>query len=152
MPGFFVRAYLAGDTLPAGALPARYGEDKPIASHIYYLISNHPQGFSALHTLLTDENLHFYLGDPLQTLLLYPDGRSQRVTLGQDIFAGQQFHLTVPRGVWQGSRLLPGGRFALIGASMAPAYTDHDFTLGQREELLRRYPQEAELIRGLTRE
>ena len=150
--GFFVRTYISEETLPASVLPARYGEDKSFRSMILYLITGHPQGFSALHTLLTDEILHFYLGDPLETLLLYPDGSSCRVVLGQEIFAGQHIQLVVPRGVWQGTHLLPGGRYALIGAGMAPAYTDRDFTLGKRAELAARYPAEADLIHRLTRE
>lgn len=150
--GYFVRTYLSDDTLPAAVLPDRYGEEKPFRSMILYLITAHPQGFSALHTLLTDEILDFYLGDPLETLLLYPDGSSRRVVLGQKIFEGQQIQLIVPRGVWQGTHLLPGGQYALIGAGMAPAYTDHDFTLGKRKELSARYPAEADLIARLTRE
>jgi predicted cupin superfamily sugar epimerase len=35
---------------------------------------------------------------------------------------------------------------------MAPAYTDSDFELGKREELIREYPERTDLIRALTRE
>jgi predicted cupin superfamily sugar epimerase len=57
----------------------------------------------------------------------------------------------VPRGVWQGSRLVPGGRFALLGTTMAPGFDETDYVGGEREELLPRYPEQVELIRALTR-
>ena len=105
----------------------------------------------------------------MELLLLKPKGESERVVLGQDLFGGQQVQFVVPRGVWQGSRLRPrlrrgfprlrsgqvggqgGGRWALLGTTMAPGYDPSDYKGGEREELLRRYPQEAELIRALTR-
>jgi predicted cupin superfamily sugar epimerase len=57
----------------------------------------------------------------------------------------------VPAGAWQGSRLVTGGSYALLGTTMAPGYEQDDFELGGREALLRDQPDQAELIRGLTR-
>jgi hypothetical protein len=94
---------------------------------------------------------HFYLGDPVELLLLFPDGAGRRVVLGPDILHGQQVQFVAPRGVWQGSRLLPGGRFALLGTTMAPGFDPTDYEGGRRHELLARYPDHAALIRALTR-
>jgi predicted cupin superfamily sugar epimerase len=58
----------------------------------------------------------------------------------------------VPRGSWQGSHLAAGGKWALIGTTMAPGYEQEDFELGIRAELLRAYTQEYDLIARLTRE
>jgi hypothetical protein len=150
--GWFRQTYLSAEEIPAGALPARYAAAKPFGTAIYFLLTAEPDCFSALHRLPTDEIYHFYLGDPVELLALHPGGRSERVVLGQEIERGQQVQFTVPRGAWQGSRLLPGGSFALMGTTMAPGFTPPDFALGRREELLREFPQEAELIRALTRE
>jgi predicted cupin superfamily sugar epimerase len=57
----------------------------------------------------------------------------------------------VPRGTWQGSRLLPGGSFALLGATVFPGFEFTDFELGRRESLLARYPQYSAYIHELTR-
>ena len=57
----------------------------------------------------------------------------------------------VPRGVWQGSRLKAGGKFALLGTTVAPGFEFADFELANRETLLAAYPAHAELIRALTR-
>ncbi len=43
-----------------------------------------------MHVLASDEIFHFYLGDPVEMLQLYPDGRSAVFTLGPDLAAGQQ--------------------------------------------------------------
>ena len=40
-----------------------------------------------MHVLDSDEIFHFYLGDPVEMLQLYPDGRSVLFTLGSDLQA-----------------------------------------------------------------
>lgn len=150
--GLFYQTYLSPETIPPGALPERYaGQEKPFGTAIFYLLTADPDSFSAFHRLATDEIFHFYLGDPLQITLLYPDGSSRRILLGQDILNGQQVQFTVPRGVWQGTRLVPGGRYALMGSTMAPGYTDSDYENGLRADLLARYPHEHDAILVLTR-
>lgn len=149
--GFFKQTYLAREVIPHAALPARYVHDKPLGTAILYLVTDDPDSFSALHKLPTDEIYHFYLGDPIEMLQLYPDGHSERISLGQDVLNGQRVQYVAPRGVWMGSRLLPGGKFALIGTTMAPGFTDDDYVGGEREALIQQYPQEAELIKRLTR-
>ena len=74
---------------------------------IYYLLE--PRTFSEMHMLDSDEIFHFYLGDPVEMLQLYPDGRSAAFTLGPDLAAGQQVQLVVQAGVWQGTRLAGEG-------------------------------------------
>lgn len=149
--GYFRQTYRSDETLARSALPARYPSERLFGTAIYYLLSDDPDCFSALHRLPTEEIYHFYLGDPVELLLLHPDGPSERVVLGPDIFGGQQVQFVVPRDVWQGSRLIPGGRWALLGTTMAPGYDPSDFEGGERDALIQLYPQEADLIRALTR-
>jgi len=149
--GYFRQSYRAADTLSADALPGRYRRDKTLCTAIYYLLTADPDSFSALHRLPTDEIYHFYLGDPVEMLLLHPDGESAVVRLGPDLRAGQQVQFVVPAGVWQGSRLAPGGSFALMGTTMAPGYDEGDYTAGERVALSERYPERVQLIRSLTR-
>ena len=149
--GYFRETYRSEETLPASALPSRYRLARIFGSAIYYLLTAEPDCFSALHKLPTEEIYHFYLGDPVEMLLLYPDDRSERVILGQDLLGGQHVQFVVPRAVWQGSRLISGGRFALMGTTMAPGFDLSDFVAAQREDLRRLYPTQAELIGQLTR-
>lgn len=149
--GVFIQSYRSSDVLTPGQLPARYTGSKPAGTAIYYLLTDEPDSFSALHRLPTDEVYHFYLGDPVELLLLYPDGRAQTVVLGQELLNGQHVQFVVPRGVWQGSHLRPGGEYALMGTTMAPGWTDEDYEPGVLEPLLARYPEQAALIRQLIR-
>jgi uncharacterized protein len=150
--GMFARTYYSADQCAGDLLPERYaGAKHAFGSAIYMLFTNAPNSFSALHRLKTDEIFHFYLGDPFELLLLYPDGSSQTVVIGQDVLASQQVQFVVPAGVWQGSRLLPGGEYAFFGTTMAPAFSVMDFEAASREELLAQYPHEAERILNLTR-
>ncbi len=150
--GIFFRGYLSTESIPVEHLPERYKHDHPFGTAIYYLLTDDPDSFSAMHVLPTDEVYHFYLGDPVEMLQLFPDGTSQVVVLGQDLLHGQEVQVVAPAGVWQGSHLKPGGAFALLGTTMAPGYIDEDFVLGQRAELSEAYPEKKELIRTLTRE
>jgi predicted cupin superfamily sugar epimerase len=148
--GYFKRSYRSSESLAPGALPWRYAGVRPLGSAIYYLLSAAHDAASMLHKLPADEIYHFYLGDPVDALLLHPGGRVEHAVLGPDLANGQQVQLTVPHGVWQGLRLRAGGRFALMGATMAPGYDPADYQGGVREALVQQYPDCAELIHALT--
>jgi predicted cupin superfamily sugar epimerase len=149
--GLFRQTYLADERIAPEALPARYRSAKAYGSAIYNLLTDAADSFSALHRLPTDEVYHFYLGDPVRMLLLHPDGASGQVVLGPRILEGQHVQFVVPRGVWQGSRLAPGGRWALLGTTMAPAFGPEDYEGAQRAPLQAAYPDRAALIQELTR-
>ncbi len=149
--GLYRQTYVASEEIAAGALPSRYGRAKSLCTAIYYLLTDQPQSFSALHRLPTDELYHFYLGDPVEMLLLHPEGRSEWIVLGQDLLAGQHVQYVVPAGVWMGSRVSEGGKFALMGTTMAPGYDDLDYEGANAEKLESQYPDRAALVRQLSR-
>jgi predicted cupin superfamily sugar epimerase len=148
--GYFVETYRSADELAAAALPPRYPRARACSTAIYYLLT--PESFSAMHRLRTDEVFHFYMGDAVEMLQLSPDGAGQVVRLGTNLAAGERPQLVVPRGWWQGSRLIPGGRFALLGATVAPGFDYSDYETGRRDPLSQAYPQHRERIALLTRE
>ncbi|WP_020468122.1 cupin domain-containing protein [Zavarzinella formosa] len=145
--GFFRETYRSRATLPGQVLPD-HGYERSVSTAIYYLLT--PKTVSALHRLPGDEVFHFYLGDPVNMLQLWPDGSTKTLTIGNDLAKGHQPQLVVPAGVWQGSVLQDGGKFALLGATMAPGFDFADYVSGLREELTARYPGEKELIARLT--
>jgi predicted cupin superfamily sugar epimerase len=114
---------------------------------IYYLLT--PQSHSRMHRLPGDELYHFYRGDPVELLLLHPDGSGQVALLGSDLHRGQQPQFLVPGGCWQGSHLVSGGSWALLGTTMSPGFQFTDFTPGNAVELAASYPTHAALIREL---
>jgi hypothetical protein len=147
--GYFVETYRSAERLPGVALPDRYGGDRSLATAIYYRLT--PDTVSAMHRLRSDEVFHFYLGDPVEMLQLEAGGPGRVVTLGSDLGADMRPQIVVPAGVWQGARLRPGGRLALLGATVAPGFAFADYETGRREALLRSHAQFAELIVALTR-
>ncbi|HAD82528.1 MAG: hypothetical protein A2509_01550 [Candidatus Edwardsbacteria bacterium RIFOXYD12_FULL_50_11] len=147
--GYFRETYRSEEILSKEVLPSWYQSDRCISTAIYYLLT--PENYSALHKVNSDEIFHFYLGDPVQMLLLYPDGTGREVTLGQDIKSGQAVQLVVPRGVWQGASLQQGGRFALLGTTVSPGFEYQDYIQGQRQSLSPDYSKYARRIAELTR-
>lgn len=146
--GYYVETYRAKEKITQAALSDRFAGERNFSTAILYLLT--PDTFSTLHRLKSDEVFHFYLGNPATMLQLHPDGSSELITLGQDILNGQRIQATVPKGTWQGAFLKQGGNFALLGTTMAPGFESNDFELGQREELLKQYPDQKELILKLT--
>ncbi len=146
--GYYAETYRSGDILVQESLPGRYGGPRTAATAIYYLLE--PGTFSELHRVASDEIFHFYLGDPVEMVQLWPDGGCRQVMIGTDIEQGMRPQVVVPHGVWQGSRLAPGGRLALLGCTVSPGFEYADYESGSREALLRQYPEARELIVALT--
>ena len=149
--GLFARTYLSDESIASEALPHRYTQAHPFGTAILVLFTDHADSFSALHKLPTDEVYHFYMGDPIELTLLHPNGQTELVTMGHDVLRSQKIQHVVSRGVWQGSRLLSGGQYALFGTSMSPGYHHSDYLGGERASLIAQYPSAAEHIRLLTR-
>jgi predicted cupin superfamily sugar epimerase len=138
----FTQSYVDGKIGPDG---------KPLCSAIVALLTSDPAVFSDMHRLPTDELWHFYLGDPIELILLHPDRSDELVLLGHDVLAGQRLQVVVAAGVWMGARLRPGGEYGVYGCTMAPGFVLGDFEGADAEELISGWPQRSELIRALTR-
>src|SRR5580658_6896213 len=146
--GYFVESHRSKYTLAQPSLPPCYPGERTLSTAIYYMLT--PDTFSAMHRLKGDEVFHFYLGDPVEMLLLKPDMTAEAVLLGQDIASGMRLQHTVQAGTWQGSRLAPGGKYALMGTTMAPGFDPQDYEPGRRSELVALYPKYSPLIGFLT--
>jgi predicted cupin superfamily sugar epimerase len=146
--GYFKETYRSGRQLQNQSELDNKLMQKSLCSAIFFLLTQ--DTFSCLHKLPYDEIYHFYLGDPVNLLLLFPDGTSDIKILGHDILKGQQVKQVVPGGTWQGSRLCAHGRFALMGTTMAPAFDYSDYVAGERDALIKTYPQKEQWIKKLT--
>ncbi len=146
--GYFRETYRSPETVPTQGLPARYPHEKAFSTAIYYLLT--PDTFSAMHRVRSDEVFHFYAGDPVQMLQLHPDGSHSIAIIGNDLAAGHVPQVVVAAGTWQGCMLVDGGRYALMGATVAPAFDYDDYEHGDRAMLSSRYPDCARMIERLT--
>ena len=122
---------------------------RPAGTAIYYLLE--PGTFSEMHVLTSDEIFHFYAGDPVEMLQLLPGGGSATYTLGPDLQAGQHVQIVVPAGVWQGTHLIGDGKVALLGCTVTPGFDFADYRNAPADELIAKWPHQAERIRALTR-
>jgi predicted cupin superfamily sugar epimerase len=154
--GYFASTYVSDLQIPSKDLLGfpNPPETRAICSAIFYFIDS--GGFSAMHRVTSDMIYHFYTGQPVQMLLLYPDGspnRSEVCIFSNDLAAGGIPMKVIPAGTWLGSRLLPGGDHALMGVSMAPGFDPSGYAIARRADLLKTYnsDQEQSLITALTR-
>jgi len=133
--GFFIETHRDNEILTSP--PSRYTGRRCHSTAIYYLLT--PETYSHMHLLQSDEIFHFYTGDPCEMIQLHPDGSGEVIAFGNNLAAGQRPQIRVPRGSWQGMRLLPGGEFALMGCTVAPGFEFEDYSHGSREELINNY-------------
>ncbi len=147
--GYYAETYRSEQRLTADSGIATIGSPRHLITAIYYLLT--PDTFSALHRLPGPEVYHFYLGDPVELTVLHPDAGMEKITLGTDLAQGMRPQVVVLGGTWQGSRLLEGGEFALMGTTMSPGYHPDDFELGDRLSLEAIFPKATAVIARLTR-
>src|SRR5579859_6062771 len=146
--GWYVRTYESAETMPAGNFAdGRYDGPRRTSTAIYYLLES--ETFSEMHLLQSDEIFHFYAGDAVEMLQLFDDGKGNRAVIGNDFASGERPQVVVERGVWQGSRLVPGGTWALLGCTVSPGFEFVDYSEGKRAELIAQWPEWAELITAL---
>lgn len=123
----------------------------PIASTaIYYFVT--PDSFSALHRLPKTEIFHFYGGDPVDMVQITEEGKIEHFILGSDFMSGQQVQVVVPKGVWQSTKLINGGNWALMGTTVAPGFDFQDLEVADQHLMIKRYPGLCGAILSHTRE
>src|SRR5262249_60950606 len=93
--GFVRITYLSPQSIAAGGLPPPFSDRRPMGSALYFMVT--PTAPVRLHRIRNDQLYHYYLGDPLEVLLMHSDGTTER-RAGGPHFGGRR----VP------ARLLPG--------------------------------------------
>jgi len=147
--GFYRETYRCEEIIPNESLPDRYAGHRVYSTCIYYLLGS--DDFSLMHRIKSDECFHFYMGDPVDMLLLHPNGTGECLTLGSNLEQGMHSQVIVKKGVWQGLKLKEGGSFALMGTTVAPGFDFADFETGDGKTLESQYPLYASQIKQLTR-
>jgi uncharacterized protein len=136
--GFTTLSYLSPHRVANEALPGGYQGTHTLASALYFLVT--PERRMKLHRLRSDQIYHHYLGDPLEVLLLLPDGSGALALVGSDLAAGMRPQLLIPGGAWHVSRLKAGGSYALLGTTEFPGFDPSDLKIGDGAALMRAYP------------
>jgi predicted cupin superfamily sugar epimerase len=147
--GWFRETYRSAETVPANALPERFGGERSLGTAIYFLLER--GDVSALHRIKSDEIWHFYAGASLSIHVFAQQGVHQILTLGTDIASGETYQAVVPAGCWFGAEVAGSESYSLVGCTVAPGFDFADFEMGVGTQLLRTYPAHAEVVRRLTR-
>ena len=147
--GYYRQNYKSLEQISKNALPSRFTTDLSFSTAIYYLLES--KDFGAFHKIKSDEIWHFYAGSPLILYCIDMLGNAHELELGPDILNGQQLQIIIKAGHWFAARVKAPDSFTLCGCTVAPGFEFHDFSLANREELLKAFPQHAGNIVALTR-
>ena len=145
--GFYRESYRAPGTIDQSCLSEHRGS-RSYCTAVYYLLRSGE--FSALHRLRSDEVWHFYTGASLTLHVIDPVGEYSRIVLGEDAAGGQVFQAVVKAGCWFGATVDDPQSCALVGCTVSPGFDFRDFELGDRQELVSRFPQHRSIIVELT--
>jgi uncharacterized protein len=148
--GFVAETYRSLQHIPQEALPAAYEGSRPFGSVLYFMVT--PEAQIRLHRIRSDQMYHHYLGEPLEVLLLYPDGTGGITVIGSDLAAGMRPQLFIPGGTFHISRLRAGSAFALLGTTEWPAFESPDLELGDPDTLIVDYPAFRHDIEGFIKQ
>ncbi|MCI0333782.1 MAG: cupin domain-containing protein [Planctomycetes bacterium] len=146
--GFIDESYRSSLQIPSSALPAGYAGSRSLGNVLYFLVT--PQAGVQLHRIRSDQMYHHYLGDPLEVLLLYPDGTSDVRVVGPDLAADMRPQLFIPGGTFHCARVRRGGEYALLGTSVWLRAEPPDVEMGDAKILSIAYPSAKADIASFT--
>jgi predicted cupin superfamily sugar epimerase len=136
--GFTNEIYRSAMQVPAADLPAGYDGPRTLGGFLYFLVTE--TAHIRLHRIRSDQMYHHYFGEPLEVLLLYPDGKSEVRVVGADLAAGMRPQLLVPGGTFHAGRIRAGGIYALLGTSVWLRAEPSDVEMGNADVLMAKYP------------
>jgi uncharacterized protein len=125
----------------ANQVPTPFGR-RAAGTVIAFLIGG--EHVSRLHRLRQDEIWFHHAGRGLVLHLIAPSGDHA----SHELSAEGSLQIVVPAGTWLGAEASDG--WALVGCACMPGFDFADLELADRDRMLARYPQHAELIGRLT--
>jgi predicted cupin superfamily sugar epimerase len=146
--GYTNEIYRSALEVPQSDLPAGYDGPRPLGGFLYFLVTAERRVH--LHRIRPDQMYHHYLGDPLEVLLLYTDGKSEVRVVGSDLAAGIQPQLFLPGGTFHTARIRAGGDYALLGTSLWLRPEPSDVEIGDVPQLIKKFPAATSEIESFT--
>src|SRR5918996_1483134 len=122
-----------------GGFPPPFANGRPAGSALYFMVT--PDARVRLHRIRNDQLYHYYLGDPIEVLMLHADGTSEHAIVGPDLRGGQLVQLLIPGNTFHTARVIGQGRRWFLGASTEwPGVEPADVEIGDVEALAAKYP------------
>src|SRR6059058_4163574 len=91
MCGFVRITFVSKRQIAPGGLPPPFADGRPAGSALYFMVT--PNAPVHLHRIRNDQLYHYYLGDPIEVLLLHAGGSAKRIIVGPDLRSGQRVQL-----------------------------------------------------------
>ena len=142
--GFIRESFISPLTIAAGDLPAPFETERPAGSALYFMVT--PEAPVKLHRIRNDQLYHYYLGDPLEVLILR--GAGERMIMGPDLAGGQHVQFLIPGNTFHTARVIGSRRWFLGASTEWPGVIPADVELGDAEALAAQYPGVAADIRS----
>ncbi len=142
--GRYRETFVSGEVIATQNLGRYNGEPRKAYTLIYYLLKSGQ--VSRLHRLRSDEIWLFHAGATLTIHLILPDGKYVKKMLGPDIDNGDSLQHIVRHGCWFGASVESPATFALVSCFVSPGFDMADFEMGDKQNLLRQFPQHQAVI------
>jgi uncharacterized protein len=143
--GYVRVTFMSPQRIAPGGLPEPFAAGRPMGSALYFMLT--PDEPVKLHRIRNDQFYHYYLGDPIEVLMLMTDGSTQHHVVGPDLRVGQQVQLFIPGSTFHTARVAGSRRWFLGGSTEWPGVEPADVELGKMDELAAKYPSVAQQIR-----
>lgn len=143
--GYVRLTYVSERHIAPGGMAAPFDAGRPAGSALYFMLT--PDEPVKLHRIRNDQLYHYYLGDPIEVLMLMADGTTQHHVVGPDLRAGHTVQLFIPGSTFHTARVAGTRQWFLGGSTEWPGVEPADVEIGNPELLAARYPAVADKIR-----
>lgn len=124
------------------------GQVRNTVTAIHYLLKDRDK--SHFHKVSSDELWLFHQGEPLEILMITHDGKMETKILGNRLDLNEEPQVVVKANTWFAARVKNEKGFALVSCVVAPGFDFSDFQLGDKNELIKLFPDIKEEIEKLS--
>lgn len=146
--GYFRETYRSGELCSVKNLPPGYSGDRNFSTAIFYLLEG--DQVSKFHKLKSDEIFHFYDGTGMIFRIIDITGNLTEKKLGIKFDEGQSPQILMKAGEWFAAGLTHSDSFCLAGCTVSPGFHFDDFEMGDRDELIKMFPEHIKIIEQFT--
>ena len=144
--GFVRVTFVSKHKIAPGGMQAPFADGRPAGSALYFMLT--PEEPVKLHRIRNDQLYHYYLGDPIEILMMLEDGSTELHIVGPDLRKGHQVQLFIPGGTFHTARVVGERRWFLGASTEWPGVEPADVELGNANVLAAKYPKVAAEIRS----
>src|SRR4029077_18836957 len=146
--GFVRTTFISEKRIAPGGMAPPLAEGRPAGSALYFMVT--PDAPVRLHRIRNDQLYHYYLGDPIEVLMLHKNGRTEHAVVGPDLRGGQCVQLLIPGNTFHTARVIGRRRWFLGASTEWPGVERVEVEVGDVEALAAKYPKAADDLRAFS--